>query len=315
MRVFLSICLFFAISFVCLAAFAEDVKITFQNEDANTVAVYIGGELFTKYVPSAGNFPMLFPIKAATGEEVTRGFPMRKNVPHEAKDHPHHRSLWLTHGNVNGVNFWNETINQGKIVFKEFVKNEAPVLAAKCEWQKPDGEVICADVCTMTFGGDAAARWVDLRWEITAGEKDVTFSDTKEGTFAVRVAGTMKVTEKLGGAIIDSEGRADDAAWGKRAAWVDYHGPVGDKTLGIAMMNHPKSDFYPTYWHVRTYGLFAANPFGVHDFTGDKNKHIGDFTLPAGKTMTLLYRVFIHPGDEKEGRVAENFEEYSKNSH
>lgn len=306
MRFILTLCLFLAIS---PAVYAE---VTFQNEDANVVAVYVDGELFTKYVPDAGNFPMLFPIKAATGEEVTRGYPMRADVPHEAKDHPHHRSLWLTHGSVNGVNFWNETASQGKIVFREFVKNEAPVLAAKCEWQKSDGEVICTDVCTMTFGGDATGRWIDFRWEITAGEEDVTFGDTKEGTFAVRVAGTMKVTEKLGGEIVNSDGLKDDAAWGKRAAWVDYHGPVGDKTLGIAMMNHPKSDFYPTYWHVRTYGLFAANPFGVHDFTGDKNKHVGDFTLPVGQTMTLLYRVFIHPGDEKAGKVVENFEKYSK---
>lgn len=310
MRFFLSFGVLSAIFFLAAVAFAGEV--TFQEEDADTVAVLVDGALFTKYVPGGGNFPMLFPLNAATGESVTRGYPMVRDVPHEAKDHPHHRSLWLTHGNVNGVNFWNETAKQGKIVFREYVKKEAPLLAAKCEWQRPDGEVICSDVCTMAFGDDETSRWIDFRWEITAGEKDVIFGDTKEGTFAVRVAGTMKVEEKLGGEIVNADGQRDDAAWGKRAAWVDYHGPVNDKTLGIAIMNHPKSDFYPTYWHVRTYGLFAANPFGVHDFTGDQNKHLGDFTLSAGKTLTLLYRVYIHPGDEKIGKVAENFENYAK---
>ena len=300
----------FCLTFVFLATHLHAAEITFQPEENDVMAVYANGELFTKYVPNAGNFPMLFPLLSATGERMTRDYPMIKGTENESEDHPHHRSLWLTHGDVSGVNFWNEVEKQGKIVHRGFIKTEAPTLAAAHDWIDIKEKIVCTDICTMTFGGDETARWIDFKWEITAGENGTVFGDTKEGTFALRVAGTMDVTRKMGGEIVSSEGYKNDDAWGKRASWVDYHGPVAEKTLGIAIMNHPASDFYPTYWHVRTYGLFAANPFGVHDFTESSDKKLGEFTLEAGKTLTLLYRVYIHPGDEKTGRVAEVFEEY-----
>jgi hypothetical protein len=120
----------------------------------------------------------------------------------------------------------------------------------------------------------------------------------------------MDVLSKKGGKIINSEGLTDDAAWGKPAKWVDYHGPVDGAVEGIAILNHPKSFRYPTTWHVRTYGLFAANPFGLRDFT--KGAGDGMHKVPAGETMTLRYRVLLHGGDEKAGKVAQAFEEYSK---
>ena len=127
----------------------------------------------------------------------------------------------------------------------------------------------------------------------------------------VRVAGTMKVDAKRGGRIVDSEGRTDADAWGKRAAWVDYHGPVDGQTVGVAILNHPGSFRFPTYWHVRTYVLFAANPFGLHDF--ERGKDIdGSHTLSAGDTMTLCYRILLHRGDEKSGKVAEAFAAYAR---
>ncbi|MDO4551711.1 MAG: PmoA family protein [Planctomycetia bacterium] len=287
-------------------------NISFRMEENNTVAVYVGEKLFTKYVPEGGNSPILFPIKSACGENITRAFPIINNVRNESHDHPHHRSFWLAHGNVHGINFWNESGKPGKIVFREFISKNVPTLAAKSEWCAPDGSVLCTDICSMTFAGNATTRWIDLKWEITAGEKDLCFGDTKEGTFALRVASSMEEERKSGGKIINSDGFINENAWGKRAAWVDYHGMIGEKKLGITIMNHPKSDFYPTYWHVRTYGLFAANPFGVHAFTRHKNKNAGDFILKAGKTMTLIYRVYIHPGDETEGNVIKCFEEFQK---
>lgn len=304
--------LLFFISLIFLTIYARAAEITFQAEENDVVEVCVNGGLFTKYVPLAGNFPMLFPLLSATGERMTRDFPMIQGTENESEDHPHHRSLWLTHGNVGGVNFWNEGEKQGKIVHRKFLKTEAPTLAAAHDWLDVKENIICTDICVMTFGGDETSRWIDFRWKITAGEKDVIFGDTKEGTFALRVAGTMDVTRNLGGEIVSSEGYKNDDAWGKRASWVNYHGPVGEKTLGITIMNHPASDFYPTYWHVRTYGLFAANPFGVHDFLGSSDKKLGDFRLEAGKTMTLLYRVYIHPGDEKTGNVAEVFRVYAE---
>ena len=128
---------------------------------------------------------------------------------------------------------------------------------------------------------------------------------------AVRVAATMKVESGKGGKIINSEGQTNQAAWGKQAAWVDYHGPVDGRTVGIAILNHPSSFRFPTYWHVRTYGLFAANPFGLHHFKGSQSVD-GSHTLSKGETMTLRYRVLLHRGDEKSAKVAEAFDIYAK---
>ena len=126
----------------------------------------------------------------------------------------------------------------------------------------------------------------------------------------MRVPSSVRVESLKGGKIVNSEGQANVAAWGKPAAWVDYHGPIDDETLGIAILNHPSSFRFPTHWHVRTYGLFAANPFGLGDFTSGKEK--GTYTLPAGETMKLRYRVLLHKGDEQQGRVAEAFEAFAK---
>jgi hypothetical protein len=147
---------------------------------------------------------------------------------------------------------------------------------------------------------------------VKATKGPVTFGDNKEGAFGMRVAHSMSVDAKQGGKIINSEKQTNEGAWGKPAAWVDYHGPVQGETAGIAIFNHPSSFRYPTYWHVRTYGLFAANPFGLHEFIRAKATE-GAYTIRSGKSMTLRYRVYLHRGDEKVGKVAEAFAAYSKN--
>ncbi|MBW3599994.1 MAG: PmoA family protein, partial [Planctomycetes bacterium] len=184
-------------------------------------------------------------------------------------------------------------------------------IVTRNDWVGPEGEKLLEDERTLVFGAEGDKRWIDFDITLKATEGEVTFGDTKEGTFGIRIPATMKVDAGMGGEIVNSEGQTDRAAWGKRAAWVDYHGPVDGKTLGIAIMNHPSSFRFPTYWHVRTYGLFAANPFGVSDFTGDKQQD-GSKTLKKGDQITLRYRVLLHPGDEKVGRVAQEYEEYSK---
>jgi hypothetical protein len=299
--------------FLLLPVVSSAAQFTVKKAE-DGVTVEVDGKLMTKYVVKSGPKPILFPLIGPTGKEMTRGYPMRPATPEEKADHPHHRSFWFTHGNVNGTDFWAENKGHGEIVHRDFVKVEGgsqATIVTLNDWKSPDGKRVCEDERTFVFGANDSARWIDVVLVVKAPDGDVTFGDTKEGAFGVRVAGTMDVTAKKGGKIVNSEGQADDAAWGKPAKWVDYNGPVGGEKLGIAIMNHPTSFRYPNHWHVRTYGLFTANPFGLHDFPDGKEKN-GSHTIKKGETMTLKYRVLLHKGDEKEGHVAESFAEYSK---
>ena len=149
-------------------------------------------------------------------------------------------------------------------------------IATTDDWLAPDGTRVCADERTVTFYRTQEARVIDFEFKIHASDGPLTFGDTKEGMFGIRVASSMDVTRKAGGRITNAEGLTDEKAWGKASPWVDYVGPVNEKTVGIAVLNHPGSFRYPTTWHVRTYGLFAANPFGWHDFGKPER---GDYTV------------------------------------
>jgi len=296
---------------VCAAWFASvaraEITVSACPEGAE---VKIDGELFTRYLTDVNGTPALWPIIGPTGKPMTRAYPMSDDNPDERKDHPHHRSLWFTHGDVNGLSFWHrETIKH-----REFAKLEGgdrAVIVTRNDWIDPEGKPVCEDERTLAFGTDGKARWIDFDITLKAIDKPVTFGDTKEGTFGVRVAGSMKVDAKQGGRIVNSLGQTDRETWGKSCPWVDYQGPVDGKTVGLAIFNHPSSFRFPSYWHVRTYGLFAANPFGLHNFKGSSEED-GAWTVKPGEPMTLRYRVYLHLGDEKEGEVARAYAAYAK---
>ncbi len=277
------------------------------------VTVEIDGKLFTEYLIETGPKPILWPIIGPTGVAMTRAFPMEK-IEGEKQDHPHQRSLWFTHGDVNGIDFWSELKGHGSIVHREYVAAKggdgSAVIATRNDWLGPDGKKQCEDERTLTFGADDKVRTIEFDITLKASEGPVTFGDTKEGTMGIRIPTVMDVNSKKGGRIVTSEGLADTAAWGKPAAWVDYHGPLEGKVVGIAILNHPSSFHYPTRWHVRDYGLFAANPFGLKDFEKD-DKLKGGYTIPAGESITLRYRFVFHEGDEKAAGIAQLFEHYA----
>jgi hypothetical protein len=230
-------------------------------------------------------------------------------------DHPHHRSLWFTHGEVNGQDFWGEGSNSGKIIHDRFLKvssgPDVGVIQSANKWVAKSGEVVCMDTRTHKFYNTADGQIMDFEVTIHASNGKVTLGDTKEGSMAIRLTSTMRLKGEVGkGHIINSEGMTDDATWGKRAKWCDYYGPVEGQTVGVAIFDHPDNCKHPTWWHVRNYGLFAANPFGVHDFER-KDKGVGDIIIPAGESLTFKYRFYFHKGDEKEGTVAEHYREYA----
>ena len=302
----------FALTITALVprALRADVSIERLPEKA---VVRLDGKLFTEYCVLSGAKPILWPILGPTGKTMTRAYPMEKRSG-ETTDHHHQRSMWFTHGSVNGVDFWSENDPHGTIRQREFVKTEGGktgLLITRDDWLGPHGKKMCEDERVLQFGGDADVRWIDFAITIRATEGAVVFGDTKEGSFGLRIRDSMRVDAHQGGQIINSAVQADDAAWGKPAAWVDYHGPVEGETLGIAILNHPTSFRFPTRWHVRGYGLFAANPFGEREFTKNP-KDNGAYTLPRGKSLTLRYRVLFHRGDEKAGKVAQAFAAYAK---
>jgi hypothetical protein len=284
------------------------------KQEADGVTVNVDGKLVTRYLVKSGAKPILWPVVGPRGQELTRGYPMRDAIDKEKKDHVHHRSMWFTHGDVNGVSFWDETEGHGNIIHREF-KTVSGGKTAKIvtlnDWLGPDGAKVCEDEQSFEFGANADSRWVDVQLTVRADKIPVKFGDTKEGSFGVRVAGSMRMELKDGGKILNSAGEMDGATWGRPASWVDYSGPVGDTTGGVLIMNHPSSFRYPTYWHVRTYGLFAANPFGLHDFLKDKTAD-GSHTLQPGESFVLKYRVLLHNGNLTEDAIKSAFAEYSK---
>jgi len=307
------------ISFAALTAQLSAAEITAERSPRGA-AVKIDGKLFTEYLIQSGTKPVLWPIIGPTGKPVTRPWPIEGGTPasgsQQTKDHPHHRSLWFTHGSVNGIDFWlDEPANQkGRVVHRDFAKlASGPVaeIIARDDWLSPQGKKVCEDQCRLLFGAEGESRWIDYAITLRASEGPLDFGDTKEGAFGLRVADSMRVDAKQGGRIVNSRGKTDAAAWAQPAEWVDYHGPLDGQTVGIAIMNHPASFRYPTLWHVRTYGLFAANPFAAREFAADAS-HPVSYTLPQDKEIVLRYRILLHLGDEKQGHVAEAFADYAK---
>lgn len=285
---------------------------------ADRVRVEINGQLFTEYFFKDVPRPYCYPLMGPGEVAMTRNWPM-KNTPDEEHDHPHHRSLWFAHGSVNGQDFWSEQKAFGKTVHDDFLEvksgKDMGVIREKNKWVAADGKLVCTDERTLHFynPGSASERVMDFDITLFASNGEVTFGDTKEGTMAVRLAETMRLKGKVGhGHIVNSTGVRDDQTWGKRADWCDYYGPVDGKTVGIAIFDHPQNPRHPTWWHVRDYGLFAANPFGQHDFESLPNKTAGNLVVPDGKSVTFRYRFYLHEGDDQQAKVAERYQQYVK---
>ena len=276
------------------------------------VEVSIDGGMFTRYYFAGAPKPYCWPIIGPTGKPVTRAFPMEK-VEGESKDHPHHRSMWFTHGSVNGQDFWSEGDGKGKTVHRKFEALDSAYAVGRIrernDWIAADGKKVCEDVRDLRVYNVNKGRLMDFEVTLLATEGPVTMGDTKEGMFGMRIADSMTVV-RGSGHILNSEGQRDKDTWGKRANWCDYWGPVDGKTVGIAILDHPDNFRHPTYWHVRDYGLFAANPFGVHDFLGQKEP-TGEYTIPKGGSLTFRYRIYIHEGDAQQADIASLYEQYA----
>lgn len=301
---------------VCLTSassvFAKKgVEIT-PSDDA--LMITINGEVFSRYHYQDVSRPFLYPVLGPGGAAVTRDWPMHKGI-YDKEDHRHHRSLWYAHGDINGVDFWSESAKAGTTVHDEFIEikggKDFGIIRSLNKLVDKEGEIIATDTRTIRVYASEPNRVMDYEITVHASEGEIVFGDTKEGSMAIRLAPTMRLKGDAGaGHIENSEGVKDNGTWGKRAKWTDYYGPVNGKTVGVAIFDAPRNPRHPTWWHVRDYGLFAANPFGQHDFE-KKEKGVGDFKLPAGESVTFRYRFYFHEGTTEDADIEARYQEYA----
>jgi hypothetical protein len=281
---------------------AKPVTVELTKRDG-AVDVKIGGELFTtlNYAPDLPK-PYFYPVLGPSGKPITRKSPVETG-----EDHPHQKSLWIAIDEVNEVDFWAE---KGKIVNRsvELVtpNGDPAVLRVKNEWQDTNGKAVVTETTTVRIGSN---RLMEFEIVFAAGESPVTFGDTKEGLFGVRVNPELR-EDKGTGKIRNAEGlETEKNCWSKESPWVDYSGKVEGVAQGIAIFDHP-GNFRRSRWHVRGYGLFSVNPFGGKAYTGNAAND-GTFKLDAGKSFTLRYAAYVHEADAEQGKVAQTFQSYA----
>ena len=284
------------------------------KEEADTITVTLNDRHFTtfRYATShnIGQFrPYFFPVFGPKGREVTRG-----ETSDISKDHVHHRSLYVAYGEVNDVDLWGEGSNSGRVVHQGFTQKQGGAVVGRLytqnSWQTQGGEVLMTDKQNFRIYNlpeDAAILDLDLSFIASVG--DVHFGDTKEGgIISIRVHPSMNASD--GGKIENAFGGINEAeTWGKRANWCDYSGVVDGTPVGIAVFDHIVNPRYPTYWHVRNYGLMGSNIFGGGTFERDPSKD-GAYTLKQGEEMHFRFRVLIHAGDANVGKVAQKYHDF-----
>ncbi|MDQ3685691.1 MAG: PmoA family protein [Acidobacteriota bacterium] len=303
------------------------------NEAARRVDVSIDGQPFTSYIwPDSLKKPVLYPLRTATGTPVTRGYPLDPR-PGERVDHPHHVGLWFNYGSVNGVDFWNNSTSlkpdaaakMGAVAHRRIVstKNgkDSGELEVESDWIMPDGKPVLRETTRFVFHHAANMRSVDRITKLTALDQRVVFKDNKEGVLGLRVARGLEHPSKeklvftdasgkptdvpamnnegVSGMYRSSEGKTGDDVWGTRGRWVTLSGKVSGEDVVVAMLDHPQNPGYPTYWHARGYGLFAANPLGQKVFSTDKKEATVselNFTLEPKQSTTFRHRLLIMSG-------------------
>lgn len=282
------------------SAAAGDQTVNLDVQEDKTV-VTIGGQEFAVY-QSAEDLPKPFlsPVRAADGTIITR--PLEN-----PEDHPHHKGIWLSVDEVNGIQFWAEKGKIKNVSVKPIVAEGNPAkLEVVNHWLGEDGKPVVTETTIISI---FANRLMVYDIIFTAGEKQVTFGDTKEGLFGIRIANSMR--EREGGHVVNAEGlKGSKEAWGKPSKWVDYYGEIDGKTYGVTIFDYP-TNFRPSRYHVRNYGLFSINPFGEKAYTNGVYPE-NPLVLEPGKKVRLRYGIYIHTGDTESADVPAVYEQFVK---
>lgn len=300
------------------------------NQAARRVDILIEGQLFTSYIWAEDlKKPILYPLRTANQTIITRGFPIEPRAG-ESIDHPHQMGLWFNYGDVNGIDFWNnstsrtppELAKMGTIVHRRIVETKngkaRGELKVEMDWLLPDGKPILRETTKFIFYAGKNSRAVDRITTLTALDRRVVFNDNKEGVLGLRVRRELeqpakvpiqltgtdgKPSEKpvldntnVTGQFFSSEGKTGDEVWGTRAKWAILTGKIENERVTLAIFDHPENIGFPTYWMARGYGLFAANPLGQKIFSTDQKEPVVrelKLTLEPKSSVTFRHRLLI----------------------
>ncbi|MEP6903899.1 MAG: PmoA family protein [Actinomycetota bacterium] len=324
------------------------VKIV-KNEAQKRVDVLIDGELFTSYIWAENlKKPILYPIKTANGTFITRKFPLESQTG-ESVDHPHQIGLWFNYGDVNGVDFWNNSIyrtppeaaKMGTIVHRRIAGTKngktSGELTVEMDWLMPDGNVILREKAKFIFHAEKDLRSIDRITTLSALGEKVVFNDSKEGLFGLRLRRELEQPAKepiyltdangkpseqkildntnVSGEYRSSEGKIGDEVWGTRGKWALLSGTVENEALTIAILDNPKNVGFPTFWMARGYGLFAANPLGQKAYSTEKKElQIKElkFTLEPKQSVKFSYRVLILSQKATPEQIETDYQDFIK---
>ncbi|SHM62309.1 Methane oxygenase PmoA [Cyclobacterium lianum] len=320
-------------------------KIELQvNEAEKKVDVMVGGEHFTSYIyPDNIMKPVLWPVMSPGGNMVTRSYPLI-NKEGDRTDHPHHVGIWLNYGDVNGLDFWNnsEAIpaerkdNYGTIYHESVEKAKGgkgkAVLETNALWKAPDNTTLLEEETSFTFMASEDMRIIDRTTTLTAAVDEVDFTDNKEGMFAIRVSRELELPSDKPTELVDSHGvktrvekmdntyvkgnyRSSEGieggdVWGTRARWMKLSSEIKGEPVSLVIIDHPDNVGYPTYWHARDYGLFSANTLGQKALSEGENEL--NFSLENGEETTFKYRFVVASSDLSDAEINEMADEYAK---
>jgi len=306
----------------------KKLQVTLVRANANTVDIFIGGKPFTSFLfPDTLEKPVLYPVYAANGKAVTRGFPL-KPQPGDPTDHPHHIGIWLNFENLNGLDFWNNSyaIPASKKSQYGWIKTDrilqttngtTGILRYHANWTNQQNSILAEETTRFTFSGNNHQRIIDRITTITA-DTTLLFTDAKDGLLGFRLAHALQIptdkdqkftddkgnitivkagTDKIAnGNYVSSQGKYGDSVWSTRGKWCKVFGKMDADSVSIVIIDHPLNPNYPTFWHARGYGLFAANPLGEKIFTnGSSAKNL---QLKKGESVTFRYRIVIDEGKQ-----------------
>ena len=325
---------------------SRDSTVTLVRKDAEKkVEIHVNGELFTAYIyPENIAKPVLYPIKSAKGNDISRGYPLEPRAG-ERVDHPHHVGIWFNYGDVNGLDFWNNSDaipedkkgGYGSIIHTGILKakegKDKAELEVAADWVTPTGEVLLKEKTTFVFSVEGTKRIIDRTTTLTAQAKPVAMTDNKEGMLGIRVARELEhpsdkpdvFTDANGiatsvpslnnkgvtGMYRSSAGKEGDDVWGTRGTWVNLSGEIKGEKIDLAIVDHPNNPGYPTYWHARGYGLFAANTLGQKALSDGKDEL--KFKIASGKSATFRYRIVVNfDGEVNDQTMNKEFESFSK---